>query len=1078
MSIVRAVRVPILAFDANSVSLRSARKSIEQVISISDLSGSNGKAGANGKHGTPGRDGSFGDNGQDGHDGTDGSDGGPGEHGMDSKNALILLHGTLEDFNIQVKIVRTLNFPSTYGSHVDWDNIIYVRKVNYNFPLAKSQGIVLIEAIGGDGGNGGQGGDGGNGGAGGKGGIGHDGLSGFNAYSLGAPGRHGKNGGDKGNGGAGGSGSRRHDGSSGFNAYSFRAPGRDGGDEGNIENGDDGGDGGNGGNGGNGGDGGKGGNAGKGGHIQIISADPQLFTLIEIDCQAGRKGNGGAAGKGGCFGSGGSGGLGGCGGWGWNAEPIGLPGKDGKYGSCGVNGHPGSDGSDGCAASDGSVEYVVIDANNHILRIGPDKYHTSVVGYTITDDNEDGIYEPNSNFFVTNVKWINNGAMILPAGAILSFRSTEYISTDANHGILLQGASVGTILHSSNRFKCHMNSMRAISLNQPYIQHVQLTSQIHLLNRMFSGSEVSTNLICQYPIQIKEIKFPFVLCPNELAIATVTFTNLSTGVYGTCPSARSLGSVKCRFSAHSCIQVVPASRNEAYVYHNGIYEINQILPNSTKQIRFAIISSANTQNWYYDNLFWNMDLLLRDTVIEKHQNSIRIVPKFVPSEHTDILLITDSLFTRTEFLEYQDLFRLFNFSSRYWDMQKYGPLNNSEPIWLHTANIIIFIYSNPKSKFNMIPSHLLLKHMNSSDYAGFICIGNCEIDELDFAIFDYNNLSCGNTNDENKSEKINHRWSSIGFGQPDDDRLRKKANKKRVKIQEQYGHEFLYQVVYDNTIRTVSQCCWATAYEKTYVLQSKLNARFGNRLILVNSCMPFKMEAPFKAKTNSKSQSSKITQNVIDLNSNFGRLLCALLCCQGLERSFAMLSQNNDLTKFTFVKDSHQLNFSQILASLAMSTIEREYDRGVLEFPLSKQIVQQIFKVITRENITKNDSRKTTWDDILYLLIQSLSGYIKSKSSCSFPRHNWKNKRKQRHQLIEILNDLRSLSNYEIGSNKNVNEEVEVLQLQKLANLTFPITDKRDNCVRSVAEIQAWNEEQQMNKARSLIEEQLCVEIF
>ncbi|CAF4486706.1 unnamed protein product [Rotaria magnacalcarata] len=191
-----------------------------------------------------------------------------------------------------------------------------------------------------------------------------------------------------------------------------------------------------------------------------------------------------------------------------------------------------------------------------------------------------------------------------------------------------------------------------------------------------------------------------------------------------------------------------------------------------------------------------------------------------------------------------------------------------------------------------------------------------------------------------------------------------------------------------------------------------------------------------------------------------------------------MLSQNNDLTKFTFVKDSHQLNFSQILASLAMSTIEREYDRGVLEFPLSKQIVQQIFKVITRENITKNDSRKTTWDDILYLLIQSLSGYIKSKSSCSFPRHNWKNKRKQRHQLIEILNDLRSLSNYEIGSNKNVNEEVEVLQLQKLANLTFPITDIRDNCVRSVAEIQAWNEEQQMNKARSLIEEQLCVEIF
>ncbi|CAM4934778.1 unnamed protein product [Rotaria socialis] len=1079
MSIVTVNQVPNRAFDANSVSVRSVRKSIQKVIPINDLSDLNGKAGGNGTHGTPGRDGSFGDNCPNGHDGTDGSDGGPGEHGRDSKNASILLHGTLEDFNIEVKIVRTLNCPS--DSHVDWNNIIYVRKANYNFPLDESQGIVLIKAIGGNGGNGGQGGDGGNGGAGGPGGIGHDGLSGFNAYSLGTPGRDG------------GSDGIGHDGSSGFNAYSFRAPGWDEEDRGNEGNGRNGGDGGDGGNGGNGGDGGKGGNAGNGGHIQVISADPQLFMLIEIDCRAGRKGNGGAAGKGGCFGSGGSGGLGGCGGWGWNAAPMGLPGKDGKYGSCGVNGHPGSDGSDGCAASDGSVEYVVIDANNHICQRRPDKYHTSVVGYTITDGNEDGIYKPNSNCFVTDVEWINNGAMILPAGAILSFRSTDYISADANDGILLQGANVGNNLHNYDQYTCHMNSIRATSLSQPYIQRVQLASQIHPLNRIFSGSEVSTNLICQYPIQIKEIKIPFVLCPNELAIATVTFTNLSTEVYGTCP--RSLGSVKCRFSLHSFIQVVPASRNEAYVYHMtmdgcGIFEINKILPNSTKQIRFAIISSADTQNLYYDNLVWNLDLLLCDTVIEKHQNNIRIVPKFVPSERTDILLITDSLFTRAEFLAYQNLFRLLNYSSRYCDIQKYGSLNNSELIWLHTANIIIFIYSNPKSKFNMIPPHLLLQHMNSSDYAGFICIGNCKIDELDFAIFDYKNLSFRNINHENKSEMINHRRSRIGFGQPDDGRLSKKANKKRMKIQRQCGDEFLYQVVYDNTISTVSQCRLATAYEKTYVIQSKLNARFCNRLILVNSCMPFKMEAHFNAnqqayvntmykpKSYHKSQSSKITENGIDLNSNFGRLLCALLCCQGFERSVAMLSQNSDLTKLMFIKDSHQLSFNQILVSLAMSTIEREYDRGVMEFPLSKQILQQIFKAITRENIAKNDTRKTALANILYLLIQSLSGYIESKTCCYFSWHNLTRERKQRHQLIEILNDLRSLSNYEIGSNKNVNEEVEVLQLQKLANLTFPITDKRDNCVRSVAEIQAWNEEQQMNKARSLIEEQSCFEFF
>ena len=627
---------------------------------------------------------------------------------------------------------------------------------------------------------------------------------------------------------------------------------------------------------------------------------------------------------------------------------------------------------------------------------------------------------------------------------------------------------------------------RSLSINQPYKQLVKITSEIDLLNRLFSGSKVSTSFTCEYPIQITKIEIPTFLGPNERATVTVSFTNVSIRPYGECPD--SAGSIECILSTHSLIKILPA--NEEYFYEIksdgcGYYRINEsIAPQSTKWIKFEIALVGNAVYQYYEHLFWNIDLLLRDTLIEEHRNNIRVVPTFIPNIHTDVLLVTNSQVGRAEFLAYQNLFQLFQCSNQAWDIERYGAFHHPEIKWLNTTDLIIFIYSNPESTFQTIKSQLFLQHMKSSENAGFICIGPGLLNEMDFALFDYNNLQFIDINQKIKSETTNYLWSGFGFSRPNNVQLISKANKFRTDFEKQDDRRFLYQVVYDDTVNEDSAGCMTVAYGAKYVYKSTLNSQVGNRLtmvrsnnpLLTGSHLPFSLEAQRTTNEQSEvvpshqqktdtdqmvdhSQRRSVINNQIDLNSQFGRLLCAMLFYQGFEKSHKIISENGELASCIFTTGRNLLNFNQILASLAMSIIESEYDRGSLEFGSSERVVNQIANIIGQENNSGND-RGVNQNDWFYLLIQSLYEYIDSKYWSSFPWCGCTMKAKQRHKLQQILNDLLVLTTNEIPKNKEIQQQVQVLRLQKLANLNFPAADKREVCARPINEIRAWQLEQ------------------
>ena len=232
------------------------------------------------------------------------------------------------------------------------------------------------------------------------------------------------------------------------------------------------------------------------------------------------------------------------------------------------------------------------------------------------------------------------------------------------------------------------------------------------------------------------------------------------------------------------------------------------------------------------------------------------------------------------------------------------------------------------------------------------------------------------------------------------------------------------------------------SYGNKYIYQSTLDSETGARLIMILTNDPRLVS----------------TQNQIDLRSNFGRLFCALLFYQDFQKSLAMTNEPSDLTNYIFTYDTLKFTFHQILAALVMSIIERECDRGTLQFPSSKQLVRRAARTMT----SPTNNPPIDPNHWLYLLIQSLSEYIENSFSSSFSWISGANRNKQRQKLSEILNKLQALSTKKIVRNKTIAEEVRQLRLQTLANLKFPVADRREINVRPISDIEAWKEEQKL----------------
>lgn len=348
-------------------------------------------------------------------------------------------------------------------------------------------------------------------------------------------------GGDGGTGGDGGPGAR----------------GRKGTDATRYSSGGNGGPGGDGGDGGNGTDGARGGDGGEI-VVRTTDEDTHLLMLLAHDVRGGKGGKEGVNGAGGAGGSGGSGGSS----YSWtetetyrdsngdsqtrttwhsnSGGSAGPDGRDGRYGNAVV-----ADGEDG---RDGSFAIEVLDKNATVgagndapVARYPSRYDLRLRRFVHTNDNDDGIYEPEEKVVLSRIAIENVGGMPTPAhhDIRIAIRDDGWIAPSEKVLRLPRSLGAGETHVFDVGLELTLRMFRPQASGAPLAapETIHLFADLPDVRRAFGEFEKELppdtgRLVVRFPVEVSPLRSLFSLGPGEAARMQWSITNVSEKPFG------------------------------------------------------------------------------------------------------------------------------------------------------------------------------------------------------------------------------------------------------------------------------------------------------------------------------------------------------------------------------------------------------------------------------------------------------------------------------------------------------------------------------------------------------------------
>lgn len=155
----------------------------------------------------------------------------------------------------------------------------------------------------------------------------------------------------------------------------------------------------------------------------------------------------------------------------------------------------------------GSVVYVVTSETGAITEVSGRKYTLRTVGYQVEGEKDDNIFEPGENIVIHSLAVVNTGGMTLPAGARVSFPSTDCFLSE-NDEFILPNIAPGESLTIPTTFRGRIFDVPEPLHPGPFLGYATFYSKADLLNRPFENAVITTQLVVQYPICIRELKSP------------------------------------------------------------------------------------------------------------------------------------------------------------------------------------------------------------------------------------------------------------------------------------------------------------------------------------------------------------------------------------------------------------------------------------------------------------------------------------------------------------------------------------------------------------------------------------------
>ncbi|CAL8092621.1 unnamed protein product [Calicophoron daubneyi] len=193
------------------------------------------------------------------------------------------------------------------------------------------------------------------------------------------------------------------------------------------------------------------------------------------------------------------------------------------------------------------------------------RFELLVLDFQIISVDDDGILEPGEKVVVTNTLIKNDSSMPLPAGARLTFLSTQTVRMDADQYFELPEASMKpeekmTVTH---KFHGQIRSVLEPSSPGAFQGRAVIESRISLMGKEFSKAHHEKEVEVAYPLRLSSVSLQRTGAPLEVIPIQFTVENLSNVTYGGSSSTDYRGAeIRLRLDRHLAVVGPPSSGDQ------------------------------------------------------------------------------------------------------------------------------------------------------------------------------------------------------------------------------------------------------------------------------------------------------------------------------------------------------------------------------------------------------------------------------------------------------------------------------------------------------------------------------------
>jgi hypothetical protein len=163
--------------------------------------------------------------------------------------------------------------------------------------------------------------------------------------------------------------------------------------------------------------------------------------------------------------------------------------------------------------------------------------------------------------------------------------------------------------------------------------------------------------------------------------------------------------------------------------------VDQIAPGHDWAVEFEVLLLPGASNVLYERLAWQVQLYLRDRMIEYHQDKIRVVPTFACNTRSDVVLMTCTTTDRREFLAYSYMLQLCGFNFNCWDVERYAGSWNPEMTWVGFCHMLLIC--DARKSVDMLRMCDVRGHLGDPSHT-IVALGT-QNSKFDHVLYDLNN---------------------------------------------------------------------------------------------------------------------------------------------------------------------------------------------------------------------------------------------------------------------------------------------------------------------------------------------------